>query len=151
MSCVYCHITNLENLIYENDSYLVLLNNQDQSYLGRCVIFIKPHREQLSELSDKEWLDFKEMLKVIELAFRKAFGATLFNWSCLVNNSYRKKPYTPHIHWHMRPRYDHEIVFEGHTFKDPEFREHYDRLKKEFVSTELQQKIVAKVKSNITS
>ena len=44
-----------------------------------------------------------------------------------MNNSYQKKPYTPHVHWHFRPRYEQPVTINNVTFEDPEFGFHYDR------------------------
>lgn len=149
MECHYCNITDKKTLLYENASYLALLNKEDQQYLGRTVVFLKNHKSDLSDLTDKEWLDFKDVCQKLENAFRKSFDATMFNWTCLVNNSYKNKPYNAHLHWHLRPRYDHEVNVDGTLFIDPNFGEHYERKTNKSISNEVQQYILNVVKANI--
>jgi diadenosine tetraphosphate (Ap4A) HIT family hydrolase len=125
MSCAFCKKSNNDiDFLLENKSWIATLADE-QSYLGRSIVVLKRHAGDLAELTSEEWVDFQDMIMKLELAFRKAFNATMFNWTCLVNNSYREKPYDPHLHWHLRPRYDHEVNFDGITFTDPEFGKHY--------------------------
>jgi len=149
MECHYCNVIDKKTLLYENASYLALLNKEDQQYLGRTVVFLKNHKSHLSDLTDKEWLDFKDVCKKLENAFRRSFGATMFNWTCLVNNSYRSKPYNAHLHWHLRPRYDHDVDVLDLKFTDPNFGEHYDRKTKLHIENDIQQCILDIVRKNI--
>ncbi len=130
-----------DNVIFETEYWNVFLSDE-QTYLGRAVIELKRVSPNLSDVTEAEFADLHEVIKKYESAAAKAFGATMFNWSCLMNNAYQKKPPTPHVHWHCRPRYDHEVTFEGETFIDPNFGEHYDRAAKRVISKELEQKII---------
>jgi diadenosine tetraphosphate (Ap4A) HIT family hydrolase len=99
----------------------------DQTYLGRSVVVLKRENcGDLAELTKEEMLDFLELVGRLENAFRKAFNATMFNWSCLMNLAYQNVPPDPHVHWHFRPRYDHTVTFFGLDFIDPNFGKHYD-------------------------
>lgn len=102
---------------------------ENQEYLGRSYITLKRHSPTLSEVTNEEWLDFKQLIITLESAFKKAFDATHFNWTCLMNDAYKSNPAYPHVHWHLRPRYSHEVEFTGVVFKDPEFGHHYARSK----------------------
>ncbi|MEI6327374.1 MAG: HIT family protein [Candidatus Roizmanbacteria bacterium] len=112
--------------IVETQYWKVILG-EDQEYLGRSYVSIKRDCPNLSEVTDLEWADLKRLIVVIESAFKKAFDATHFNWSCLMNDAYKKIPPHPHVHWHMRPRYSHDVTFAGIVFKDLEFGHHYAR------------------------
>jgi len=110
--------------IFESEYWKVDLSN-DQLYLGRAYIICKTKRESLSELTDEEFSDLHIVIKKYESLLKKTFGATLFNWTCLMNHAYRGKPYTPKVHFHVRPRYEKEVPVGGILFKDLNFGDHY--------------------------
>ena len=47
---------------------------ENQEYLGRSYVTLKRHCPSLSELTDEEWSDLKQLIITLELAFKKAFG-----------------------------------------------------------------------------
>jgi len=149
MECVFCKKTDCDDdFIYETKYWIVFLA-LDQSYLGRCVVVLKRHCGDLAELTQEEWLDFSEIVKKLESALKKSFDATMFNWTCLMNHAYRNNPPNPHVHWHLRPRYNHDVEFAGLTFKDPDFGRHYDRARKQEISEDVRRKIIEKIRENL--
>lgn len=90
----------------------------------------------LVELQGDEVLDFFDVVKKFEHMMKEKFNATMFNWTCLMNNSYKTKPYTPHLHWHCRPRYDQPLIFKNEEFIDPDFGNHYNKDLKRSISKE---------------
>lgn len=96
----------------------------DQMYLGRLVIKTLEKRESLPDITEEEQKDFFFLIKKLEAFFKEEIGATMFNYSCLMNNAYRDGE-TPHVHYHFRPRYKNPVTILGHTFNDPNFGEHY--------------------------
>jgi len=124
--CDLCELLPKLDPIFETDNWKAILN-QDQGYLGRCFVTLKVHKGSLSEISDDEWLDFGAAVKKLEKALKQAFGADNFNWTCLTNNAYQEESPTPHVHWHVRPRYSKSVTFAGLEFNDPEFGYHYNR------------------------
>ncbi len=147
MECSICKI-NPEEIFYETKYWIVNLA-QDQTYLGRCYVTLKRHCGDLAELKKEEILDFLELVKKLESAFKKAFNATMFNWTCLMNNAYQEKNPTPHVHWHFRPRYNHLVKFAGLVFEDKEFGHHYARNTERKISNEVQEKIIEEIKENL--
>ena len=139
-----------EDFVFQTEFWNVFLA-PDQRYLGRCYVSLKRHCGSLTDLRDEEWMDFKELVKRLEGALRKSFGATLFNWGCLMNNAFQEKPYNPHVHWHFRPRYEHEVRFADETFIDKEFGHHYARgFENEVVIDEKKfEKVVAEIRKNL--
>lgn len=113
-------------LLWETKYWRVILAD-DQRYVGRAVIVAKtPERMSLSELTPDEWADFStNVVRVYEAAVKKAFGAELSNWTCLMNLAYRNDPPDPHVHWHVRPRYRHPVEIDGEAYPDHEFGDHY--------------------------
>lgn len=96
----------------------------DQMYLGRLVIKTLERRESLPDLTEAEQKDFFKLTKKLETFFKEEIGATMFNYSCLMNNAYRDGE-APHVHFHFRPRYKESVTILGNTFSDPNFGEHY--------------------------
>lgn len=148
MTCDICNFVKTNNnAILETDYWIVLLAD-DQSYLGRCYVTLKRHCGDLADLDKEEWNDLFQLINKLESSLKKAFNATLFNWTCLMNMAYQNNPPNPHIHWHFRPRYSHSIKFEGLTFTDPEFGHHYAREheRSQKVSNEIQQNIIEEIR-----
>ncbi len=149
MGCEVCEkVEKIESgehkIILETKHFYVRLN-PEQSYIGRLYIPMKRHCISISDMTDEEIIDFRNLVKTMETAITKAFGAFMFNWTCMMNNAIGRGA-TVHVHWHCRPRYNKKVEFAGKVFEDPEFGYHYNRDRKDFVSEELQSKIIEKIK-----
>ncbi len=149
MSCISCSSSDRDSdFVFETESWKVFLL-ENQYYLGRCVVVLKRHSESLSGLKQKEWNDFAEIVNKLESALKKAFGAAMFNWTCMMNDAYKTEKPNPHIHWHLRPRYKNKIEFACLVFEDTEFGNHYDRNKTKKVSGEIQKRIIEEIRKNL--
>jgi diadenosine tetraphosphate (Ap4A) HIT family hydrolase len=137
-----------ETVLYEGLHWFVFLA-PDQGYPGRCYVTLKRHKAHLHELSKDEWADYSDIVVRLETACQQALGSTLFNWSCLMNNAYQKKPCVPHVHWHFRPRYENPIKIGDKIFKDKDFGFHYDRQHKIVVSDVVYSEIFQRVRARI--
>lgn len=113
----------MNGYFFETNYWKIVLSN-DQRYLGRLVIKTKEPRQALPDLSAEEQSDFFSLIAKLETFFKEKFGATMFNYSCLMNNAYRDGE-TPHVHFHFRPRYKNPVTIFGQEFADPNFGEHY--------------------------
>lgn len=133
------------NVIFETEYWRVILSD-DQKYLGRSIIYLKRPAADLADLSQDELNDWHFMLRILESAMRQAFDARLFNWGCLMNHAYRIKPYTPLVHWHMRPRYDHSVYFSGVEFRDEEFGSHYETGPDVTISNKARQEVINEIR-----
>ncbi len=147
-NCEVCAFLPTNKTLFETDKWAISLA-ADQGYLGRCYVTLKQHKSDMAELTTDEWLEFAEVVKKLEAGIRQAFGATLFNWSCLMNNAFQVSPALPHVHWHVRPRYEKPIIFEGQEFVDPLFGHHYDSGQSNVVSPELLENIRLTVQSSL--
>lgn len=96
----------------------------DQMYLGRLVIKTLDPRESLPVLTEEEQKDFFSLIKKLESFYKEELGATMFNYSCLMNHAYRDDEMS-HVHFHFRPRYKNPVTVLGNVFSDPNFGEHY--------------------------
>ncbi len=120
MKCEYCGIGGYGKIICEKTYWNIFLA-PSQRYLGTCVIAIKRHCGSLSELEDSEWQEFSKIVREMEFILNKTFKPTLFNWSCFKNSAYRVNNPNPEVHWHLIPRYDYNVEFQGIKFEDPDF------------------------------
>lgn len=138
--------------IFETKHWLVFLA-EEQLYLGRSVVVLK--RQECGDLADvnkEELIDFLHTVKRFEWALREVFGATMFNWTCLMNNAYREKEPKPHVHWHVKPRYNHVVTFAGEIFEDPNFGNHYihsEEIQRP-ISAEMAEKVIAKIQESLS-
>ncbi|MGF7119575.1 HIT family protein [Methanobacterium oryzae] len=111
---------NYGDLIGETKHWFILLA-PDQKNLGTCVVALNRYEGDLAGLKDEEWQEFSQIVKNLQLALKKSFNTTMFNWGALMNASYLKNPPNPHVHWHFIPRYKKEVEFGGLIFEDPCF------------------------------
>jgi diadenosine tetraphosphate (Ap4A) HIT family hydrolase len=117
--------------------------------VGRCVVNLKRHCGDISDLQPDEVLDWLNNVGLIEKALRKAFNATLFNWSCLMNLSYREYPPNPHIHWWVVPRYNHSINIDNYVFEDTKFGNPYDHSMRLDLPIDIRQNIADQILHSI--
>ena len=149
MKCEFC-IEKEEHkklFVTETEHWRVSLS-PNQSYLGYCVVALKRHCGDMADLTTEEWIDFSRLSKRFESAVRKVFGATMFNWSCLMNHAYQAENPQPHVHWHVKPRYLKSVEFCGETFDDNEFGYQYEPKKENYVSNDSVMAILKAVKDN---
>lgn len=139
-----------KDVIFETKHWRVILADE-QTYLGRVIVYLKRPAGSLADLTQEEWSDMHFMISVVEEAIRKAFDARLFNWGCLMNHGFRIKPYTPMVHWHMRPRYDHPVEFAGYRFIDPNFGSHYNESADYQIPDDIRKKVIEKIRKNLPS
>lgn len=154
MECKFCKGGG--DIIFKTKFWSVQLA-RGQAYIGRCLVVYKEHGGSLSELSKEVWDDFTMVVRKLENALRKAFNATLFNWTCLMNHGFTDKnlepgkSYGPHIHWHFRPRYSHPVEIGGLEFEDKEFGYHYvdGSVREREVPDDVRKMIIAKIRKNL--
>lgn len=146
--CNICQVVTKKATLLATDHWVVNLA-PDQGYLGRAYVTLREHKANLSDLSDEEWVDYKNIVRRLENACKKSLGSTLFNWSCLMNNAYQEKPYNAHVHWHFRPRYESPITLNDLVFEDPHFGFHYDREQRRTIDDETFQAIIEKIKAHL--
>jgi diadenosine tetraphosphate (Ap4A) HIT family hydrolase len=153
MECEYFEIIKdykYGDLLAETNFWLIILA-PDQRNLGTCVVALKRDERELSSLTDEEWSDLAMIVKKLEVAVKKAFNATMFNWGCLMNSSYLEEPPSPHLHWHFIPRYRKPVEFQGKIFEDPCFGTStmHNRGKSLKLSEEFKEKIKDKIGENL--
>ena len=78
------------------ESYAVLADAQ--GYVGWCTLILKEHAEHLHGLPTERQASLFEDVARVAAAVRKVFQPKRLNYECLGN-------VTPHVHWHVIPRY----------------------------------------------
>ena len=148
-NCEFCFITDGDkyNEIYETAYWRVLLTH-DQYYLGRCILPLKRHCEALHHVTLEEWLELKQLIDTLEQIFREEFQATLSNWCCHLNNTFKVRPACPHVHFHFRPRYRHAIEFHSLTFRDHEFAHSYSRTRTRHLPHEIRHILITNLRAS---
>ena len=121
----------------------------NHAYLGRAFVSLNVHKGSLSELDTQDWEEFQRIVRKLEPAYKKAFGAVPLNWGCFMNNAFQSDPVNPHVHWHIFPRYKVAPVVDGITFDDPLYGRFYDDKAEHMVSDETAEKIAQILRDNI--
>lgn len=153
MNCEICELlrdpSETEELlrVVEGISWIVSLR-RDQEYLGTCFITARRHVESLPALTRQEEDEFISLRNALITAQQNAFGAQVVNVSCLMNLAFDTDGKgTPHVHYHLKPRYAQEVSFAGETFQDRQFGRYIKDKYPHEVSDSVAMKIVAALKS----
>ncbi|WP_105615625.1 HIT family protein [Vallitalea okinawensis] len=136
-SCEFCNLSSEDEqwLFYTSDFWKVYLADK-QDYIGRCIVVSRRHCESLSSLYLQEWDDLKYTIDLLEKVISKALDATMFNWTCLMNNAQKKNETCAHVHFHLRPRYKESIKINDQVYYDEEFAHHYKNDKENKLDSE---------------
>ena len=83
----------------------------EQATVGAGVLSAKRPVEAFSEITEEESADLGKMLKIIEDTLKTTFEYKRINYLMLMMVDF-------HVHFHVIPRYDHDIEFSGIVWKD---------------------------------
>ena len=147
MACPICKWSsdNPVYLLLHETKYWRVVLAPNQRLVGRCILHLKRHGGDVSETTPEELLEWLNIVRVLEKALQMAFDATMFNWSCYMNHSYRDNPPEPHIHWWAVPRYNHQVQIDNWVFEDTEFGNPYDHYNMVEVPRELHNRIAERI------
>lgn len=104
--------------LYQGKYWEIVFVNWCQEFPGQCIISC--NKETLSELTSEEWKELGFLEKELERICKKLFGATMFNFACLMNNAYKDNE-KPHVHFHFIPRYNDHIILFNKKYVDKHF------------------------------
>lgn len=98
----------------------------NQYYLGRCLVKLNRHAEDLFDLDREERQElFEKIMPDLRKAIDESFRPEMYNYASLGNE-------VRHLHLHLIPRYKEERNFEGHEFRDERFGSHYKPYPRDF-------------------
>jgi diadenosine tetraphosphate (Ap4A) HIT family hydrolase len=92
--------------------------NLNQNLLGKMIIVLNRHEEQVSELSADEWAELRAHIARMTRRLQAAFQPDHFNYAFLQNQD-------RHVHLHIIPRYAHPREVAGIRFEDYDYPDHY--------------------------
>jgi diadenosine tetraphosphate (Ap4A) HIT family hydrolase len=96
MSCELCQTTS-ETVLWHSEFCRVLLI-EDPDYPGFCRVTSNRHVKEMTDLNDKEQHALMNVVFAVESALREVMQPDKINLASLGNM-------TPHLHWHIIPRY----------------------------------------------
>ncbi len=143
-ACEFLQNPNLKTRILLTDNWTVGVGT-NQAYFGRAYMTLRNHKSSLGSLTKAEWEDFEHTVARIEKAYKEVYGAEPLNWGCFMNHAFRAKPFNPHVHWHIYPRYEVAPVLDGVTYDDSLFGHFYNNKAERLVSDETAEKIASKL------
>ena len=124
--CAVCTALQTNKYVIRRGARWTVALATDQYWLGRSYVTLHSHKESLSDLNTEDWREYIEIVRMYEKKVREEFGADLFNWSCLMNDAFKREPFqSPHVHWHVRPRYSQIQEIGSMKFSDSELGQHY--------------------------
>jgi diadenosine tetraphosphate (Ap4A) HIT family hydrolase len=102
MSCELCNQAG-GVLLWQDETCRVVLV-EDPDYPGFCRVIWKRHVKEMTDLPDTERAHLMTTVFTVEAAIREVMRPDKINLACLGNM-------TPHLHWHIIPRYTHDKHF----------------------------------------
>ncbi len=127
-----CEVCSLLTERRDDDSQVLLQTERwaaaldpNQIYLGKSFVTLRSHKQTIADLDAIDWTELHGVMRQLESAIKTAFGASVINWECLMNNAVLAGQPT-HVHWHLYPRYLGGATFAGEEFPDPKWPRHLE-------------------------
>ncbi len=131
-NCVLCTKTTSELLWHDDFCRVVLLN--DTHYPGYCRVELLAHVKEMTDLLIEQRNRLMNVVWVVEQALRDVLQPSKINLASLGNK-------TPHLHWHVVPRFDDDQHFPN---------SHWGEVMREGAASALNEATKNKLKSTIT-
>ena len=109
MDCTLCAPPAAEE-VWTGEHWRVLVN-RNQNTLGKCLIVLKRHDEDICNLDDDEVRDLWDTIRNTRDVLSARFQPDRFTYAFLMNLD-------RHVHLHVVPRYDGPRAFAGNDFED---------------------------------
>lgn len=102
MTCSLCQPTQHEILWQDDFCRVVLLNDAD--YPAYCRVELLAHVKEMTDLAPQDRARTMKVVFAVETAIREIFQPDKINLASLGNK-------TPHVHWHVIPRFENDKHF----------------------------------------
>lgn len=102
MTCAICNSNEGEIIWTDNTLRVVLLDHPD--YKGYCRVELINHQKEMTDLDESLQFNIMRCVFKVEEILRKIFNPDKINLASLGNK-------TPHIHWHIIPRFKEDPHF----------------------------------------
>jgi len=108
MKCFFCDeaLKDEKMLLFKTERFAVRFDSFPVSR-GHLLIFPLRHVERLSDLTEEEWAELKEVMRRAEGEVRGRFNPDGINWG--VNQGEAAGQTIPHLHIHLIPRYKGDV------------------------------------------
>ena len=103
-NCELCEGSGGELLHQDAQLRIVLVDDKD--YPGFCRVIWNAHVKEMTDLSPAQRATLMNAVFTVESAVREAMSPFKINLASLGNM-------TPHLHWHVIPRYADDVHFPG--------------------------------------
>ncbi len=100
--CVFCKSVGGE-LLWQNALCRIVLVD-DPNYVGFCRVILNKHIKEMTDLSEADRIQIMQITFTVERVLRDVLQPTKINLASLGNK-------TPHIHWHVIPRFSSDPHF----------------------------------------
>jgi len=118
--------------------------HSNQCYLGRCLIILNRHTENLFDITTNEKDELFTIGSILNNALLKGFNPNILNYSSLGNDM-------RHLHLHIIPRYKNPVTFADTIFTDERWGHNPSPYNKNFeISDEVYNKIIIEICKNLT-
>lgn len=111
MSCELCMPTN-EIALWRSEHCRVVLA-EDANYPGFCRVIWNRHIKEMTDLNEGERHAFMQVVFSVEHVLREVLQPDKINLASLGNM-------TPHLHWHVIPRYLNDKHFPSPIWGNPQ-------------------------------
>ena len=129
-------------VVLQND-YWTLVVNDNQATLGRVFFALNRHETDIAALTDAEVLSLWAFVRETKAVLSALFAPNHFNYMFLMN-------LTPHVHFHIFPRYAYPREFAGQTFPDSRYGDHYDPAESRTVDADTEQALIDALRHALT-
>ena len=99
-----CELCNLAQMPIYRDAKLSVILVDDAAYPGFCRVIWNEHVKEMSDLAPADRMALNDAVWHVELALRDVMAPGKVNVASLGNM-------TPHLHWHVIPRYADDAHF----------------------------------------
>lgn len=107
MAAVHCDLCQTDGgaILYQHDRLRVVLVDEPQ-YPGFCRVIWQDHIREMTDLPVPDRLLLTKAIWAVEAAIREVMSPDKVNVASLGNM-------TPHVHWHVIPRFADDATFPG--------------------------------------
>ena len=98
-------------MLWQNDVCRVV-RVDEPDYPGFCRVILKRHAREMTDLEPEERDALMRVVYAVEAAIRETLGADKMNLASLGNM-------TPHVHWHVVPRFHDDRHYPGPIWAAP--------------------------------
>ena len=123
--------------------FWTLVLNDNQATLGRVFFALRRHETDVAALSEAEVLSLWAFVRETKTALTALFAPDHFNYLFLMN-------LTPHVHFHIFPRYAEQRAFAGQAFTDTNYGGHYDPDESRTLTADAEEHLISSLRHALT-